>query len=211
MVGKRRLVIKKRLKNGDTGMVIKKLGIDIPNFSAKDVDMVPVVEAAKLESQAIFDNESTRKGRTLEEIYDVNLASQIAEKFMIQKMGFEDDDRPFMDIIFNNTTIDIKTSPTGQVRVFKGKILEELSNRRAAGLLVADYIIGIDIIGGIYMPRFFSKVPTKVNKLQFVVVDRYKHSKIDTTPETLYNWLVDKTNKSVAIKTMIQTYGVEVK
>lgn len=203
-------------------MVIRKLGIDIPNFSKRDVDMDKVAEATQIESQAIFDNKNTRKDkifdnldrkeRTFEEIYQVNLASQIAEKFLIQKMGFEDDPRPFMDVKFNGMTIDVKTSPTGQIRVFKNNILEDMSRKRdKQNLQVADYIIGIDIIGGMYIPRFFSKVPPKSVRLQFVIEDKYKASKIQTNPETVYKWLVDKTNKTTAIKTMIQTYGVTVK
>jgi len=167
-------------------MYIEKLDLDIKDFTAADiVDMDIVVENATTESQKIYDNPSTRKGRTFDEIYRVSLQSHIAEKHLIEKYDFDDDPRPYMDVIYNGQTIDVKTSING-IMNYKQKHLETLAEKNLwPNVVITDYVMGFDVKNEIYEYKFYEKVPT----VTFTVIDNVKASVVGNDIKGFYNQL----------------------
>lgn len=193
-------------------MFIKELGLEVPSFTENDIDLSKAEKKSKIESNKIFNNNSTRRGRTFGQIYRVNLQSQIAECYCIEKLGFKDDKRPYMDVIKNGISVDVKTSTSG-ILTRKNDIIEEMSDRRNKGMMVADYILGFDIVGGIYIPRLFAAVGGKVKSRYPIITKTHKAScitPIRTSPERLYNSMVGIHGEKKA-KKILSEYGYTVK
>lgn len=66
---------------------------------------------AMTEAKAIYSKESTRKGRSLDEVYSSTRYSHIAEQYLIDCQGFTDDTRPFKDVIDSNgVSVEVKVT-----------------------------------------------------------------------------------------------------
>lgn len=129
----------------------------IRDFTENDVDMEVVRKTAMAEALAIFNSASARHGRSYEQIYSVTEQSHIAERYMIEHEGYENDDRKYMDIKKDDVTVDVKTSK-GNIVDRKEELLKELAGRRGR-IDVADYAIGFDVEDGVYKYRWYEPVP----------------------------------------------------
>lgn len=191
----------------------------IPDFTKNDVDMDAVRTTAKAEATDIFNSPKARQNRSYERIYHVTEQSHIAEHYMIEHHGYEADNRKYMDIKKDGITVDIKTSGNGTIVEQKEGLLNKLSGRRR-GMLVADYIMGFDIINGVYKFRYYEKVPAthkkndrvvNVGGYTFIIRDEFRNKLIRTDEATTFNWLLrNKDTELEARRSMLTTYGSEV-
>lgn len=69
------------------------------NFDINDLDTEALEARAYAEARLIYNKDSTRRGRELSEIMSTCKYGQAAEQFLIEKMGFDDDTRPYKDVI----------------------------------------------------------------------------------------------------------------
>lgn len=63
-----------------------------------DIDKDLLKERAWAEAAEIFARDSTRQGRTIQEIRETVMYGQAAEVYLIQHHGFKDDPEPFKDV-----------------------------------------------------------------------------------------------------------------
>jgi len=83
--------------------------MSIKTFNVKkDIDVMLLKDRAFKEASQIFSKESTRRGRTLEEIREVSLYGQASELWLL-KNGFDDDEREYKDLFLKNIPIEVKT------------------------------------------------------------------------------------------------------
>ena len=83
--------------------------MSIKTFNVKkDIDIQLLKDRAFKEAASIFSKESTRRGRTLKQIREVQLYGQASELWLL-KNGFEDDKREYKDVLRNNVPIEVKT------------------------------------------------------------------------------------------------------
>lgn len=67
-------------------------------FNATILDQERLKARAYTEAQLIFDKESTRRGRSLQEVRRDCLMGHAAELYLIDHCGFKDDPRPYKDV-----------------------------------------------------------------------------------------------------------------
>ena len=80
-------------------------------FNIKDLNQKQLVEKSNKESDAIYSKESTRNGRTIEEIRAANLYGLASEQFLIEKCGFNNDPHKYKDVISpQGHSVEIKTT-----------------------------------------------------------------------------------------------------
>ena len=65
------------------------------NFNASQLDKDFYLTRAKSEANEIFSNESTRRGRSFQNILETTLYGHAAEVYLIQECGFKDDERKY--------------------------------------------------------------------------------------------------------------------
>jgi len=97
-------------------------------FSLKDINLIELLAKAKVESQLIFDKESTRKGRTLNDITVTNMYGLAAEQFLIEKCNFTDNPLPYQDVI-SPEGIDVEVKVT-KVFNYIPDVLRRLKEKR---------------------------------------------------------------------------------
>jgi hypothetical protein len=98
------------------------------SFSLKDIDLIELLAKAKAESQLIFDKESTRKGRTIDDITVTNMYGLAAEQFLIEKCNFTDNPLPYQDVI-SPEGIDVEVKVT-KVFNYIPNVLYRLKEKR---------------------------------------------------------------------------------
>tara|TARA_B100000768_G_scaffold38070_1_gene36738 strand:+ start:2900 stop:3379 length:480 start_codon:yes stop_codon:yes gene_type:complete len=98
------------------------------SFSLKDINLIELLAKAKAESQLIFDKESTRKGRTLNDITVTNMYGLAAEQFLIEKCNFTDNPLPYQDVI-SPEGIDVEVKVT-KVFNYIPDVLRRLKEKR---------------------------------------------------------------------------------
>lgn len=98
------------------------------SFSLKDINLIELLAKAKAESQLIFDKESTRKGRTLDDITVTNMYGLAAEQFLIEKCNFTDNPLPYQDVI-SPEGIDVEVKVT-KVFNYIPNVLRRLKEKR---------------------------------------------------------------------------------
>lgn len=208
----------------------------IRDFTENDVDMEVVKKTATAEALAIFNSASAGHGRSYEQIYSVTEQSHIAERYMIEHEGYENDDRKYMDIKKDDVTVDVKTSK-GNIVDRKEELLKELAGRRGR-IDVADYAIGFDVEDGVYKYRWYEPVPNPkviskeaqkaVKKLQKAALKKAKKANKNSNdfvinenvyirtcgekcrdPEALFIAMRDRNGEKAAIK-ILKDYGHEV-
>jgi hypothetical protein len=67
-------------------------------FNRNDLDQEFLHARTEDEAKQIFNKESTRQGRTYEQVYQTCLYGQTAECYLIQFQKFKDDPRPYKDV-----------------------------------------------------------------------------------------------------------------
>jgi len=67
------------------------------------------------EAQRIFDKESTRRGRTLQEVREACLTGHAAELYLIDHCGFIDDPREYKDL-FDTLKVPVEIKVTGNIK-----------------------------------------------------------------------------------------------
>jgi len=67
-------------------------------FNRNDLNQELLHARTEEEAKHIFSKESTRQGRTYEQVYDTCLYGQSAEFYLIQFANFKDDPRPYKDV-----------------------------------------------------------------------------------------------------------------
>ncbi len=192
-------------------MYIKELDLDIPSFTQDDVNMSLVHKTAAVEAKAIFDSGTRTGGRSYEQIYDHTIQGHIAEHYLKQVLAFEDDSRSYMDVVYNGLKIDVKTS-TNMTRNLTS-VLSEMNIRNTWTPVKYDYILAFNIDAlktyhcvGIYKV----KKPGEQTSYKFIKVYEAKNGlKIRSTPESLFNAMLDKKGKEAAIK-ILKDYGYSV-
>ena len=97
-------------------------------FSLKDINLIELLAKAKAESQLIFDKESTRKGRTLDDITVTSMYGLAAEQFLIEKCNFTDNPLPYQDVI-SPEGIDVEVKVT-KVFNYIPDVLRRLKEKR---------------------------------------------------------------------------------
>ena len=97
-------------------------------FSLKDINLIELLAKAKAESQLIFDKESTRKGRTLDDITVNSMYGLAAEQFLIEKCNFTDNPLPYQDVI-SPEGIDVEVKVT-KVFNYIPDVLRRLKEKR---------------------------------------------------------------------------------
>lgn len=125
--------------------------------SLKDLDQAAWRQRAKLESIAIYKRPSTRRNRSIEEIYNVVLLGQAAECYLIQHHGFTDNPELYKDVL-NKDGEDV------EVKVTKGDyyvqyVISRLNDSaikfknfaKIAYVFINDYDINTEyVLNGIY-------------------------------------------------------------
>ena len=80
-------------------------------FNASQLDNDFYLDRAKAEANEIFLNESTRRGRSFQNILETTLYGHAAEVYLIQECGFKDDGRKYKDVIdTNGFSVEIKVT-----------------------------------------------------------------------------------------------------
>ena len=78
------------------------------NFNASQLDKDFYLTRAKSEANEIFSNESTRRGRSFQNILETTLYGHAAEVYLIQECGFKDDERKYKDVFDTQTVHRLK-------------------------------------------------------------------------------------------------------
>ena len=81
-------------------------------FNAKtDLDSQELYDRAKAEAELIYRKDSTRQGRSLEQIIETVLYGHAAELYLIKHHRFEDDSHEYKDVIdTNGTQVEVKVT-----------------------------------------------------------------------------------------------------
>lgn len=97
-------------------------------FDSKDIDQEMWEARTLAEATLIFNKESTRQGRTWEQVYSKCRQGQASELWLLSK-GFKDDLRPYHDVIHpDGTPIEVKTSKW-EARYILNRYAEKLKSR----------------------------------------------------------------------------------
>ena len=84
----------------------------LKEFNVRDLDATVLKERAEAEATEIYSKDSTRKGRTLEEITLATMYGHAAEVWLLQN-GFKDDTRKYKDLFEpDGTPIEVKVTQT---------------------------------------------------------------------------------------------------
>lgn len=68
-------------------------------FDSRNLNQEAWAERARAEAILIHGKDSTRRNRSLEEIYETTKYGHAAEQYLIEEFGFEDDPRIYKDVI----------------------------------------------------------------------------------------------------------------
>jgi len=80
-------------------------------FNRNDLDQEFLHSRTEAEAKQIFNKESTRQGRTYEQVYETCLYGQAAECYLIQFQEFKDDPRPYKDVFTpTGESVDVKVT-----------------------------------------------------------------------------------------------------
>jgi hypothetical protein len=81
-------------------------------FNAKtDLDRHELYDRARSEAKSIYLKDSTRRGRSLEQIIETVLYGHAAELYLIKYHGFQDDLREYKDVIdTNKNQVEVKVT-----------------------------------------------------------------------------------------------------
>lgn len=80
-------------------------------FNSKTLDQKALSDRAMAEAKLIYSKPSTRRGRSLEKIFETCAYGHAAEQFLIEKKGYTDDDRPYKDVIDpNGEPVEVKVT-----------------------------------------------------------------------------------------------------
>lgn len=81
------------------------------HFTMSMIDHDILHNRAMLEAEQIFDKDSTRRGRSLQEIYEITKYGQAAEVYLMQYHNFVNDTRKYKDVIDpNNNSVEVKVT-----------------------------------------------------------------------------------------------------
>lgn len=80
-------------------------------FNASQLDNDFYLDRAKAEANEIFSKDSTRRGRSFQNILETTLYGHAAEAYLIQECGYQDDTRKYKDVIdTEGASVEIKVT-----------------------------------------------------------------------------------------------------
>lgn len=80
-------------------------------FNAKDLDPQLLLSRARAEATEIFSRDSTRRGRSLENIIETSMYGLSAEVYLLEEHNFTDDTRKFKDLFdIEGNSVEIKVT-----------------------------------------------------------------------------------------------------
>jgi hypothetical protein len=120
------------------------------SFDTKDLDSALWELRALTEAKLIFGKESTRRGRTWEDVLSVCMQGQAAEIWLMSQ-GFTNDERNYHDVIHpSGTSIEVKVT-SWNARYILDRYAEKLKGARRAEWPTTVYVFYNELGSSLYV------------------------------------------------------------